>query len=396
MKRLFFIAHRLPYPPNKGDKLRAYHILKHLRRYFAETYLFTHLDEARDLGVVDQLDLPLAGLFYEYAPASKRKLRCLKGLFKGSLSVAYFYASSLQRKFNRLLKERPPDVIFCSCAPAAEYVFRAPEIRARLFLDFMDVDSEKWAAYAQKTGFPYHLVYALEARRLRAYEARIVQRFERVFLVSANEAELFRRKVLNSSKITVVENGVDLSFFNPHHQSSLSKEGPAVVFTGAMDYPPNAEAVTWFAQNCWPAVKKRCPGARFYVVGKDPLPEVKALHRKDDIIVTGFVPDARDYLALADVCIAPLQLARGVQNKILEAAAMGRAIVATPQAAEGINLKEREEIFIARTPEEFANYTALLLRDQNLARSLGERARKRVEKEYSWEKKLETLTHLFS
>ena len=397
MKKAFFVAHRLPFPPNKGDKLRAYHILKTICESF-ETYLFCHLDDARDLEEVKHLDLPLAGVYFRFLPAWRRKIRCLKALPSGSLTVAYFYEKELQRKYDAFFKEKRPSLVFCSCAPAAEYVFRGPSVKeTKLLLDFMDVDSEKWQAYANRISGPSRLIYALEAQRLRSYEKRIVEFFQRVFLVSEEEARLFRQKVSESPKISVLENGVDLFHFTPHYQSSLTKEGPVLVFTGAMDYWPNAEGVVWFVENCWPLIKKAFPKTVFYVVGKDPLPEVSTLAQKDtSIIVTGFVKDTRDYLALADICIAPLQLARGIQNKILEAAAMGKAIVATPQAAEGISLLEEKEILIAKNPQVFAEKIVELLRNPKKARLLGRKARLKMEKNYSWEKKLAPLKEYLS
>ncbi len=392
MKRLFFIAHRLPFPPNKGDKLRAYHILKYLSLRFDEVYLFTHLDDVRDLEEVRRIDLPLKGIFYRFRSARIRKLRCLKALVSGSLTVAYFYEKGIQKAFNRLVREKASSLIFCSCAPSAAYVFKGPKMQTKLLLDFMDVDSEKWQAFARKKRGLMARIYALEAKRLRAFEKKIVGFFDQVFLVSEDEAALFKAKVLASTKVSVLENGVDLSFFSPSYQSKLPKLGKTIVFTGAMDYWPNAEAVLWFARNCWPKIKKAFSEVYFYVVGKDPFPEVKALSRRDDkIIVTGFVPEARDYLALADVCIAPLQIARGVQNKVLEAAAMGKAIVATPQAAEGLNFKEGKEIFVSKDSEDFTQKVLEFLRDQELALTVGQAARQRVEKEYAWEKKLARL-----
>ncbi len=396
MKKAFFIAHRLPFPPNKGDKLRAYHILSCVCQFF-ETYLFCHLDDKRDLKEISRLNFPLKDIFYRFRPARLRKLFCLKALPSGSLTVAYFYEKSLQKKYDYLLKSVNPSLIFCSCAPAAEYVFRGPPSQAALFLDFMDVDSEKWQAFAQKTPWPYKFIYALEAQRLRAYERQIVQKFHQVFFVSVQEAAIFKAKVSPSPKIQVLENGVDLSFFNPSYMSSLPKTGPTVVFTGAMDYWPNIEGVLWFTKNCWPSIKKTCREATFYIVGKDPPPEIKKLsHRKTGIIVTGFVKDTRDYLALADVCIAPLLVARGVQNKILEAAAMGKPVVATPQAAEGISLVPEKEILIEDKASPFAEKIIKLLQRPQLAQKIGGQARQRMEKEYSWEKKLAVLKQILS
>ncbi|WP_028845824.1 TIGR03087 family PEP-CTERM/XrtA system glycosyltransferase [Thermodesulfatator atlanticus] len=392
MKKGLFIAHRIPFPPNKGDKLRAYHILKFLAKRY-EMSLLCHIDEERDLAIVDKIDIPLRTFRYHFRPKGLRKLLSLKALPKGSLSVAYFYAGELQARYDQIIAREKPFFVFCSCAPAAEYVFRGKETPGYLFLDFMDVDSEKWRLYAEKKAFPSSLIYRLEASRMRAYEKRILKRFDHVFLVSEAEAHLFREKVAESEKICVLENGVDLCFFSPDYQSKLSIEGPVVVFTGAMDYWPNADAVIWFVEKCWPLIRQRISQASFFIVGKDPLPEVKDLAKVPGVEITGFVPDTRDYLALADVCVAPLRLARGIQNKVLEAMAMAKATVVTPQAAEGIKYTD-EELLVASSPEDFAEKVIFLLKNPEVSRKIGKMARKRIEKEYSWEKKLEKLKSL--
>jgi len=390
MKEAIFIAHRIPFPPNKGEKLRAYHFLKFIAERYS-THLLCHIDEERDLEAAQKIDLPLASIHYHFLPRHKRKQRCLKALFfGGSLTVAYFYNRSLQQVFNTLIRKRPIELVFGSCAPAAEYVFRAGFLGARLLLDFMDVDSEKWRAFSKHTAPPMCWVYALEARRLRAYERRIANTFDHVFLVTEAEARLFQR-VVAEIDVAVIENGVNLERFHPTYQSPLSKEGFVLVFTGAMDYWPNAEGVIWFAQEIFPQIKKVFPEVTFFIVGKDPLPEVKRLSVDPRLRITGYVEDARDYLALADVCVVPLRLARGVQNKILEAMAMGKPVVATSAAVEGIKARPGEHLLVADSPDEFAEAVNLLLRERPLAEKMGKAARKQVEKHYSWEKNLTKL-----
>lgn len=391
MREAIFIAHRLPFPPNKGEKLRAYHFLKFLASRYP-THLLCHIDEERDLEAVKKIDLPLRGLHYHFAPRGQRKKRCLKALLLGgSLTVAYFYDRPLQKVFNSLIRKRPIGLIFGSCAPVAEYVFRAGFFGAPLLLDFMDVDSEKWRDFSRRTAPPMRWVYALEARRLRAYERRIAQAFDRVFLVTEAEARLFREKVCDPGNVFFIENGVDLKRFHPSYRSPLRKQGPTLVFTGAMDYWPNAEGVIWFAEEIFPKIRVALPEVRFYIVGKDPIDEVKNLSKIAGVEVTGFVPEVRDYIALADVCVAPLRLARGVQNKILEAMAMGKPVVATSPASEGIKASPGEHLLIADSPESFAQAVISLLRDQSLAQKMGQAARKQVKEYYSWENNLAKL-----
>lgn len=394
MKELVFIAHRLPFPPNKGEKLRAYHFLKFMAQRYP-THLLCHIDEERDLEAVQKIDLPLASLHYHFSPRNQRKRRCLKALLTGrSLSVAYFYDVPLQKAFNTLLRKRPIDFIFCSCSPAAEYVFQARISGRTLLLDFMDVDSEKWRAFSRHTIPPMCWIYALESRRLRPYEKKIAQTFDQVFLVTEAEARLFREKVCDTGNIFVIENGVDLERFSPDYQSPLNKKSPTLVFTGAMDYWPNAEGVIWFSKEIFPKIKQVFPETRFYIVGKDPTKEVRELSKIEGVEVTGFVADIRDYMALADVCVAPLRLARGVQNKILEAMAMGKPVVATSAAAEGIKAQPGKHLLVADSPDEFAQAILTLLKDPSKALQIGWQARILVENHYLWEKQLRKLERL--
>ncbi len=390
MKEAIFIAHRIPFPPNKGEKLRAYHFLKFIAERYS-THLLCHIDEERDLEAAQKIDLPLASIRYHFLPRSKRKQRCLKALFSGgTLTVAYFYDRSLQQVFNTLIRKRPIGLVFGSCAPAAEYVFRSGFLGARLLLDFMDVDSEKWRAFSKHTAPPLCWIYALEARRLRAYERRIANTFDHVFLVTEAEARLFQR-VVAEIEVAVIENGVDLERFHPAHRSSFTKKGPTIVFTGAMDYWPNAEGVIWFAKKIFPKIKQVLPKTRFYIVGKDPTKEVRRLSQIEGVEVTGFVFDIRDYIIMADVCVAPLRLARGVQNKILEAMAMGKPVVATSAAAAGIKALPGRDLLVVDTAEDFAKAVFILLKDSLLAEKIGKAARKQIEEHYSWPKNLSKL-----
>ncbi len=395
MSQAIYIAHRIPFPPNKGEKIRAYHFLKFISQRYP-THLFCHIDEERDLEALKAVDLPLKGLHYHFLPRSKRKSRCLKAILDGRpLSVAYFYDQPLEVPLGNLLKEADIGLIFCSCSPTAEYLFRAQGLleqrpRPRLLMDFMDVDSDKWDRLSRRVPPPMAWIYSLEAKRLRAYERRIAHFFDHLFLVTEAEASLFRQCV-SSGSVAVVENGVDLIRFHPGYRSPLSKEGPVLVFTGAMDYWPNVEAVVWFTREVFPIIKAAFPGVSFYIVGKDPTKEVRALAETPGVVVTGWVSDSRDYIALADVCVAPLRLARGVQNKVLEAMAMGRPVVATYEAFEGIRAVAGRDLLVADSAGDFARAVIRLLKDPDLAGAIARAARSQVEQEYSWERSFQVL-----
>ncbi len=393
MKEALFLAHRLPFPPNKGEKLRAYHFLRYITQRYA-THLVCHIDEERDLEAARHIDLPLVSFSYHFAPRRQRKRRCITALLKStSLTVAYFYDPKLQDVVEKILRSPELVLVFCSCAPSAEYVLKT-NFSGTKIMDFMDVDSEKWQDYSRYIKSPLRWIYAEEARRHRHYEGLIAQKFHHLIFVTEQEAQLFCQKVPTQCPVWVVENGVDLKRFYPEYKSPLLKKGPTLVFTGAMDYWPNAQGICWFRQKVWPLIQKAVPNVELLIVGKDPLPEVKRLSHEPGIQVTGYVKDPRDYLALADVSIIPLQIARGIQNKILEAMAMGKPVVTTPLAAQGLKATPGRDLLVAENPLKFAEQVITLLKDPLLAEKIGKNARLTMEKHYCWTKNLAQLEKL--
>jgi sugar transferase (PEP-CTERM/EpsH1 system associated) len=279
----------------------------------------------------------------------------------------------------------------------AEYVFKLPSVkgvsRPKLVMDFIDVDSYKWSQYAEKCRLPMRWVYKEEGRRLLSYERRIAENFDSLLLVSELEKRLFD-KVLPGFNATAMSNGVDLEFFSPGMGNPIEKKGPVVVFTGAMDYWPNVEGVCWFADEVLPEIRRRSPDLTFYIVGNRPAPEVQILNDRDGMVVTGFVDDVRDYLSAADVCVAPLRIARGIQNKVLEALAMGRPTVSTSFALEGVRAQHGREVLVADEPSAFAEAVVTLLEDRKGAEELGRRGRKSMETHFSWERNLSLLDEI--
>jgi sugar transferase (PEP-CTERM/EpsH1 system associated) len=242
-------------------------------------------------------------------------------------------------------------------------------------------------------------VYRHEASTLATYERRIVRDFDRVFLVSSSEAALLDGSG-SSGKVDAFSNGVDLDYFAPgfvsQASSSLSDAGPLIVFTGVMDYRPNVEGVEWFARQVFPSVRSRVPDARFAIVGSRPTAAVQALAELSGVAVTGFVDDVRDWLARASVCVAPLLIARGIQNKVLEAMAMGKAVIATPEAFEGVSAVEGRDLLVAKAPIDFADKVVELLMDPQRAGTIGGCARQRVEQAYQWSTNLAVLDEVFA
>lgn len=397
--RILFLTHRIPYPPNKGDKIRSYNILQYLTKRH-EVYLGCLIDETTDIQYIKPLQNQVKEFVFETIHPKLKKICCLHGVFqKKSISVCYFYSSSLQKKIDNLFECIDFDVLFCFSSPMAEYYFRSnhknrgakPLIR---IMDLIDVDSYKWTQYAEKSSGLKRLIYRYEARYLFQYEHRIAETFDHLLVVSEQEKNIFLLGWAVTN-LAVVTNGVDLDFFNPHHPQRQQAQKPTLIFTGVMDYWPNIEGVQWFADRIFPRIRAAVPDTTFYIVGSRPTTEIRRLERIAGIVVTGFVEDVRDYLAAADVCVVPLRIARGIQNKILEAMAMGKPVVTTSQAFEGIKAVSGEEIIPADGEDMFAAAVIDLLQNRQKSESMGAKARQCVEKHYSWYINLSVLDDIF-
>ena len=392
------LSHRIPFPPNKGDKIRAFHVLAHLVRRH-DVRLACLVDDAHDMAHVPALRRIAADVAVERIDGPLRRVGSLRALWPPrSITVTHFHVPGLQRRIDDWLDEAPCDGVLCSSAAMAEYVFRSRHREGRLreavcAMDLIDVDSFKWAQYADGAPPWSAWLYRHEARRLGEYERRIVEAFDRVFLVSTAEARLLGGGA-PSGRIGAFGNGVDLAHFVPRHQAPDA--APLLVFTGVMDYPPNVEAVDWFARSVLPIVRAACPEARFAIVGSRPSAAVRRLGALPGVTVTGFVDDVRDWLARAALCVAPLRIARGVQNKVLEAMAMGRAVVATPQAHEGIDAVPGRELLVADGVGPFADAVLGLLRERERAAAIGMAARACVERRYRWDTNLAVLDEVFA
>ena len=395
---ILFISHRIPYPPNKGDKIRSFHILKYLAERHS-VYLACLIDAREDLENIGPLSNMTEELYWEEINPAAKKTASL--LYFGShtpLSIPYFYAGRLQKRIDALLDKTRMEAIFCFSSPTAEYVFRSRHYKndlqkATWCMDLIDMDSEKWHQYALAGSVPMKWIYQREAKTLLAYEKRISREFDSLLLVSKAERDFFKTRV-SADNVIALSNGVDQVHFHPGFASSLPKEGPSLVFTGAMDYRPNIEAVKWFTYNVLPKVRNKITDVRFYIVGSKPGRDVKSLAREKGVHVIGYVNDVRDYIAMADVCVVPLHIARGLQNKVLEAMAMGRPVVCTSQAFEGIEATPGEHLLTADDAETFCQTILDLLTDNKKASQFGVRARKCIEANYSWPQNLAVLDGL--
>ena len=269
-----------------------------------------------------------------------------------------------------------------------------PAMLVRRVLDMVDVDSDKWTQYAPTQRWPLSWVYAREGRKLADWETHVAKDFAATLLVSSDEAALLQQRAPQAQhKIGVFENGVDADYFSPErdYPNPYTADVQGIVFTGAMDYWPNIDAVTWFADRIFPAIRDAMPAAQFTIVGSRPTEAVLALARQPGVVVTGGVPDVRPWIAHAACAVAPLRIARGVQNKVLEAMAMARAVVVSPQAAEGIRAEAGRDFILAQDEADFAH--AVIARLRNPANATP--ARDCILQNYDWTRNLKTMDSLF-
>lgn len=387
MANLLFLCHRIPYPPDKGDKIRAWNFLEHLSRRF-DVHLGCFVDDPADLAHVPDLERRVARLAAVPLDKAGAQRRALLGLRPGApLTESYYRDRHLARFVDETVERHRPSMVFAFSAAMAQYAARVPDTPR--VLDMVDVDSEKFAAYAESSRLPQSLVWAREARTLLRFERRAVAAFDRTLFVSASEEARFLALAPEARGSTApIANGVDADRFSPRHSfetpfAPAPQPGPVAVFTGAMDYRPNIEACLWFAERVLPLLRARAEGARFCIVGANPAPSLLHLAREaPGVEVTGRVADTRPYLAHADVVVAPLAIGRGIQNKVLEAMAMARPVVATSAAFVGIDAVPGRDLLVADDPGAMAE--AILAVHQGTYPGLGAAARDAVHRHHAW------------
>jgi len=389
--KLLYLVHRMPYPPNKGDKVRSYHLLKHLAARH-QVYLGTFVDDPDDMQHLPVLREICADVCAVPLQPRSAKLRSLAGLLTGeALTLRYYRSHALQAWVARTVATQQIDAAVVFSSSMAPYAMAQPGLP--MLADLVDVDSAKWTEYADRHAWPMSWLYRREGQRLLAYERRVVAKAQRAFLVTDKEVALFGRLAPETQgQVLAVGNGVDAEYFQPEaaRPSPFADGEQALVFTGAMDYWPNVDAVCWFVEQVLPLLHQRWPGLNLHIVGRSPTPAVQAL-ASATVCVTGTVPDVRPYLQHAAVVVAPLRLARGVQNKVLEAMAMARPVVAAATCVEAIEARPGQDILAAGDAAEHAERIAWLLADRRQAAAVGQAGRACVLARYSWPARLAGL-----
>ncbi|HEY4080394.1 MAG TPA: TIGR03087 family PEP-CTERM/XrtA system glycosyltransferase [Burkholderiaceae bacterium] len=388
MANILYLVHRLPYPPNKGDKVRSFHLLKHLAARHS-VYLATFVDDEDDWQHVEHLKTLCAEVHAVGLHPRRAKLASLRGLLSGeALSLPYYRSRSMQSWVRGVHQRVPLDASVVFSSTMAQYAL--PLQRVPMLVDFVDVDSAKWTDYAKAHAWPMSWLYEREGRKLLAFEQAAAERARCSFFVTENEVALFRRLSPQlSAPVEALCNGVNSEFFAPDaaRASPFPPGQTPLVFTGAMDYWPNVDAVTWFAAGVLPLLRAEFPDLHFHIVGRSPTPAVQRL-AGEGISVTGTVPDVRPYLQHAAAVVAPLRLARGIQNKILEAMAMARPVVAARSCVQGLSDDTQESSRAVLPADDVADYVQLiagLLRDSERAACIGSAGRARVLESFSWD-----------
>ncbi|MFO1256460.1 MAG: TIGR03087 family PEP-CTERM/XrtA system glycosyltransferase [Sphingomonadaceae bacterium] len=396
MSEILFLAHRMPFPPNRGDKIRSHHVLRHLAK-LAPVHVATFADDAQDLAEQPQL----ARIAASHCLVERRKSLVRAGveaLASGKpVSLTAFHDPALASYVAKVLAQRPIDTIYAFSGQMGQYI--PASFSGRVVFDFVDVDSAKFEAYAASGRGPRRWIDAREGRLLAAEEARLARRSEVSLLVSNEEAALFRARLSprdrTSCDVRALRNGIDSQFFDQAlvrpAAPMLDQPGPRLIFTGQMDYAPNIAAAERAIGRILPLVRQQFPDATFHVVGRNPPEALLARHGQDGAWVWGGVEDIREWLAAADLALVPLDLARGVQNKVLEAMAMALPVVLTPSAATGIGGTDGSHYAVAQGDDDLAERVIALLHHRDQARQMGQEARRFVVEGMSWQATLAPL-----
>lgn len=389
MARLVVLAHRIPYPPNKGEKLRTFHQLEILKKFGHDICVIAPLESSQEEIFSKQLSETL-NVDVKTVVLGQKLLRLLKALYKNqSFSEANFFSSELLNVFGREIKNA--DAILLTASSLIPYVkhTEVPDSTLKL-MDFMDVDSDKWEQYANQSKLIKRMVYAREAKKVANLESYTLSQFDESYIISNAEKMLLENKFDFDFNCKILGNGIDQSLFNPCEQKPESQVN--YLFSGVMDYKPNIDAVLWFVKHCWTQISLEVPQAKFIIAGMNPTKNIQALEQTySNIEVTGFVDDIKPYFDSAHVFVAPFRIARGVQNKILQAMACALPVVSTALGAEGILCEHERNIIITDDAESFADNCIELAQNKSKAQQLGRGALQRINDHYAWESVLQPL-----
>jgi len=393
--KTLYISQRIPYPPNKGEKLRSFYQIKYLLENNHNIFLCCPYTTDDELELFKQFT-DQYGVSTQQCKLGPKLLRHFSGIASHkALSISNFYSSRLQDIIDQLISQEAFHNIVCTSSSLAEYIFNSSTLpklnnRPKLIMDFMDLDSDKWRQYSESSTFPMKWIYKRESILLTRYEKKIYRFFDICFFVSKAEVDLFCQNNECTEKPLAIGNGIENESFTPAIHPP-ENDGPVFIFTGVMDYKPNIDSILWFTNNVWPKITIKYPESRLIIAGMNPTPGILALTKVKGIEVTGFVDDILPYYHQSDFFIAPLRIARGVQNKVLQAFSCGLPVISTSMGAEGIDYTDGKNILIADTPDAFFDSIEKLIENKILYQSLKDNALQLIKNHYSWDVKLATL-----
>ena len=391
---LLFLCHRIPFPPNKGDKIRSYHLLRYLSANY-RVYLGAFVDDPEDWAYEKKLEDLCEELCLLRLNPKLARIKSIFALLKAQpLSLPYYSSAKMNSWVNGVLKTNNIERIVVYSAVMAQFVVGEKSSCCTTIADMVDVDSEKWREYSQQKTFPMSWVYRREADCLLNYEKYIADSFDHSLFVSkAESARFLELSPESEGRVDSYSNGVDTEYFSPDHkyQSPYKKDANVLVFTGAMDYWPNIDAVSWFAETVFPNIRHENPQIQFYIVGSNPSAQVQKLAELPGVVVTGRVEDVRPYLNYSLCALAPMRIARGIQNKVLEAMAMALPVIVSEAGLEGIEAEHGRDVFIVKQTKDYVDFVHDIFGKKN---NIGSVARAHVKKNFNWSNNLPLVGRL--
>ncbi|MGZ0166440.1 MAG: TIGR03087 family PEP-CTERM/XrtA system glycosyltransferase [Planctomycetales bacterium] len=389
------LTHRVPMPPNRGDRIRTCNFLRHIAKR-ADVWLACLADEPVSDDTWQALQTICRRVAIVPVEPRLRWIRAGVSLLTGkTISEGAFSSPRLKKIVAEWSAQTSFDSALCSSSALAPYLQIPTLEQTPRHVDLIDVDSEKWFDYAKASGLVKRRIFHLEGQRLQKLEGGIADWASGITVVSEPEAALYRA-FRPDGPIEPIPNGVDVDYFTPEAGSADGKVPVAssqsgCVFVGALDYKPNIDGIIWFARNVWPQIHRQHPDQTLSIVGREPVADVRKLAEISGVDVVGTVPDVRPYLSQAAVVVVPLHIARGVQNKVLEALAMAKAVVASPDPLVGLRVEDGVQIFKAVEAEQWVSCVSRLLDDAQLRHDVGVAGQAYVTAHHRWEQCLEPL-----
>jgi polysaccharide biosynthesis protein PslH len=375
-KKILFFTSRIPYPLEKGDKLRAYYQLKYLSKD-AKIVLCCMSQEEITLKAENELKKFVDKIYvYRSNKVSTLINMLIAGVIGYPFQIGYFFNTGAHFYFKKVIQKEQPDHIFVQLIRMAEYVLKTQNISKSL--DYMDTFSKGIERRMEKEKGLKRLAYRFEFNRLKKYEEKVFSYFDNHYIISSQDRDSFSFEKAKS--ISISPNGVDHNFFTPKKNIIKSYD---LVFTGNMSYPPNVSAVIYIAKEIMPLLIKDYPNIQLLIAGATPTSSVKGLANKN-ITVSGWIDDIRDAYNDSKIFLAPLQIGTGLQNKLLEAMSMEVPCITSKLANNALGAKRESEILIGETPQEYVELIKRLINNEDLRNNLTKNAKLFVEQNYNW------------